>query len=172
MVGGIVNATVSHAPISFVEVQGDEPTWFIAHAPTRVPAPLPLVNGCYLYLYHSLGLRRPQRYLTTLEYRYSYQATSDPESWIFRYEHIREPPEDYGYPISHVHINGKPASYKGERPFSELHLPTGKRVTIELLIRHLVAEHGIRPISEKWEDVLREGEAHFREIQKKRLTPD
>jgi hypothetical protein len=54
--------------------------------------------------------------------------------------------------------------------FRRLHLPTG-RVTIEELLRHLVREHAIGPISDAWETTLREAEEFFEEIQRKRLAP-
>jgi hypothetical protein len=47
-------------------------------------APLPLVNGHYLFLYHLLGLRRKEEYLATLEYRYTDQRTPSDESWSSR----------------------------------------------------------------------------------------
>jgi len=50
-----------------------------------------LVDGSYLFLYHRLGLRRPERFLATLEYIYRYQADASDDSWIFRYEYQREP---------------------------------------------------------------------------------
>ena len=60
----------------------------------------------------------------------------------------------------------------GAKPFPAHHLPTGRRVTVELLLRHLIVEHGIEPISPRWQDVLAESEAHFREIQRKRFQPE
>jgi hypothetical protein len=171
MVGAVVNATISHAPITFVEVEAEAPTWFIAHVGgDKLPLPLPLVNGNYLYLYQVLGLRRKEKYLATLEYRYTYQRTASDESWIFRYEYTREPPDPYPHSLAHVHINASPTSYAGADPFPGLHLPTGRRITVERLIRHLIAEHTITPISPNWEEVIREGEAHFRDVQTKRVT--
>ena len=173
MIGAAVNATVSQAPITFVEVQGLPETWFVAHVDgDKLPTPLPLTNGHYLYIYNLLGLRRKERYLTTLEYRYVYQATPDDESWIFRYEYVREPPEPYPYAREHVHVNASPASYTGAEPFQGLHLPTGRRITIERLVRHLMAEHGIDPISPDWEQAITEAETHFRDIQKKRVVDE
>lgn len=174
MIGAVVNATVSHAPITFVEVQGLAETWFVAHVDgTKLPIPLQLTNGHHLYLYNLLGLRRKERYLATLEYRYVYQATQDDDSWIFRYEYVREPPEPYPYARQHMHVNASPASYTGAEPFPGLlHLPTGTRITIERLVRHLIAEHGINPISPDWETTVADAEAHFREIQKKRMADE
>ena len=89
--GEVINATVSHASIRAIKREGDEFEVFIAHAPTRVPIPMRLVDGSYLFLYHRLGLRRPERFLATLEYIYRYQADASDDSWIFRYEYQREP---------------------------------------------------------------------------------
>lgn len=169
LVGRVVNATISQAPLTFVDYAGAELTGYIAHVANKLPVPLPLANGHYLYLFQLLGLRRKERYLTTLEYRYQYQATSDSTSWIFRYEYIREPPPPYPYPLCHLHINAQPASYTGAKPFDELHLPAGERVTVEAIARHLIVEHGVSPISPNWEAVLEEAEASFREIQRRRV---
>jgi hypothetical protein len=130
---------------------------------------MPLVNGHFLYLYNSLGLRRKERFLATLEYRYWYQATADPNSWIFRYEYLHDPPPGYAYAPCHVHINARPATYTGATPFRDLHLPAGERVTIEALARHLITEHGVIPISPNWEDTVKEAEDHFQDVQRKRL---
>jgi hypothetical protein len=170
LVGRVINCTVSHAPITFVEVESaSSPTWYVAHVCDKVPAPLPLVNGHYLFLYHLLGLRRKERYLTTLEYRYVYQRTCDDDSWIFRYEYVREPGAEFPYSSEHLHVNATPLAYGGPAPFPGLHLPTGRRITIERLVRHLIAEHEINPISEKWEEAVIEGEEHFRDIQRRRI---
>lgn len=168
LVGKIVNCTISHAPITFVEVESDFPTWYVAHVGgDKLPAPLPLVNGCHLYLYQLLGLRRKECYLATLEYRYTYQRTPDDDSWIFRYEYVRDPA--FPYAAEHIHVNATPSSYPGPAPFPDLHLPTGRRITIERLVRHLIAEHGLKPISEGWEQTLAVGEEHFRDIQRRRI---
>jgi hypothetical protein len=153
---------------AYVEITGAEFSCYVAHCPQRKPEPLPLTNGHYLYVYNALGLRRKEKYLATLEYRYWYQATPAEDSWIFRYEYLREPPPGYAYAPCHVHVNARPSSYKGQKPFNDLHLPVGERVTIEAVVRHLIAEHGVTPISPRWEEVLRDAEDHFEDIQRKR----
>lgn len=169
MVGAVLNATISQAPIAFVEVTGAEFGAFVGHCPNKLPEPMPLVNGHYLYLYNALGLRRKERYLATLEYRYWYQATADPNSWIFRYEYLRDPPPGYPFAPCHVHVNARPATYTGAKQFRDLHLPVGERVTIEAIVRHLVTEHGVTPISPNWEDAVKAAEDHFQDVQRKRL---
>ena len=127
-----------------------------------------LVDGSYLFLYHRLGLRRPERFLATLEYIYRYQADASDDSWIFRYEYQREPKPPYDYPLSHLHVNATPGTYGGTKPFDRLHLPAGERVTIESLTRHLVDEHGVGPISPNWRETLARREADWKEIQRRR----
>jgi len=141
---------------------------YIAHVERKAPAPIRLANGHHLFLYHRLGLRREERFLTTLEYGYWYQADESEDSWIIRYEYLREPEPPYRYPRSHVHVNACPAHYKGTKPFKDLHLPAGQRVTIESFLRHLIEEHDVRPISPQWDEILNETEAGFIEIQNKR----
>jgi hypothetical protein len=143
----------------------------VAHCDgAKEPAAMRLENGRFLYLYNLLGLRREQKYLATLEYHYSYQATADPNSWIVRYDYVRDPPPGYAYATAHAHVNAEPASYPGPRPFNDLHLPTGGRVKIEQLLRHLIEEHSIRPLSPTWQQTLDEAEAFFDDIQRKRVT--
>jgi hypothetical protein len=48
--GEVVNATISHAPVSYVEIAGPEFACYVAHCPRVKPEPLPLVNGRFLYL--------------------------------------------------------------------------------------------------------------------------
>lgn len=169
LVGRVVNTALSKAPITFAELEGDDPLGYIAHTAGKLnPAPFRLSNGHYFYMFQKLGLRREERYLTTLEYRYIYQADETNDSWIFRYEYQREPAAGYRYPLSHLHVNATPDAYAGEKPFPELHLPC-ERVTIESVARHLVTEHGVDPISPNWEEELAASEAAFEEIQRNRV---
>jgi hypothetical protein len=131
---------------------------------------LRLEDGSCLFLFQRLNLSRKERYLTTVEYRYVFQAAEDDETQILRYEYEREPEgENYPYPKAHLHVNASPESYSGSKHFPELHIPTS-RVTVEQIARHLVVEHGIGPISDHWETTLLEAEESFREIQRKRLS--
>jgi len=174
LVGRIVNTTVSQCPISFVEVSGPEFGGFVAHCERKAPAPMRLESGRYLFLYQRLGLRREERYLTTLEYKYQYQETEDDDSWVFRYDYQREPGDGYRYPLAHLHINGAPQTYAGHKSFEHLHLPTGHRVTVEDVVRHLLDEHEIPALSVgNWHDVLADAREAFDEIQRRRLIdPD
>jgi hypothetical protein len=168
LVGRVINTTVSQCPVKFVSVEPGAFTGFVGYCPNQYPAPMRLQNDRFLYLYHRLGLRRDERFLTTLEYGYVYQESEDPDSWIFRYEYQREPATGYRYPKAHLHLNADPPGYPGTKPFPKLHIPTG-RVTVEMIVRHLLDEHGLPCISPHWQDVLQQTEADFAEIQRRRL---
>lgn len=172
LIGEAVNATVSQAPIAFVETTDAEVfDGFVAHAPNRVQKPLRLENDNYLLIFQRLCLRREQKFLTTREYRYVYQSSESPNDWIFRFEYEREPEGDNPYPRAHIHLNACPTTYSGAKEFDKLHLPTG-RVTLEDILRHLVIEHAVQPVSPNWEQKLKQTEAAFREIQRKRFQKD
>lgn len=167
----MINTTIAQVPIGFYELERAEFEGYVTHARNKAPSPMLLRNGCYLYLFQRVGLRREARFLTTLEYRYQYQQTEDDDSWIWRYEYQREPGERYPYPRSHVHVNAVPSAYSGRKPFPHLHMPTGDRVTVEDVVRHLVMEHELPVISpNRWQAVLAEASEAFREIQRRRLA--
>lgn len=168
----MVNTTISPCPIKFVELEREDFEALVGYCPRKVPEPMRLANGSYLYAYQRLGLRRPERYLTTLEYHYVYQRTDDDDSWIFRYEYQREPGDKYPYPLAHLHLNAVPEGYPGPKPFPRLHMPTG-RVTIEAVVRHLLDEHAVPALSPNWREMLSAAEGAFKEIQRRRLlNPD
>jgi hypothetical protein len=154
--GRLVNATISKAPMALVRLPGAEFQGFVAHCASRKFAkPMPLTNGNFLYVYQQVGVR--DDLLTPLDHTYTYQATEDDESWIFRYEYLHEQEPGYEYPTAHLHVNAHPDFYDGPRPFPALHLPTNY-VTLESVIRHLVVEHQLGPISTNWESVLENSE--------------
>lgn len=93
-------------------------------------------------------------------YSYRLQTNDARESWLVRWEYYREPPRsDYAYPLAHVHFNGALADGTAA---GRLHVPT-RRVPLELIVWHLVAEWGAQPKGEDWKAVLRESIAGFDE---------
>ena len=42
-------------------------------------------------------------------------------------EFQREPPPEYDYPQSHIHVNAEPEHYNGMKPYRNLHILTGRR---------------------------------------------
>lgn len=87
----------------------------------------------------------------TRAYSYRLQADATRESWLIRWEYFRACPRpDYAYPLAHVHLNGR---FVDGRPIERLHVPT-RRVPLELVIWHLVAEWGVESKSDDWQQVL------------------
>jgi len=84
---------------------------------------------------------------------YRLQAEASPKSWLIRWDYIRDPSQsEYAYPRAHVHVN---ATFADGMPVGRLHIPTGP-VGLELVIRHLIADWGVKPRSEDWEAILEE----------------
>ena len=101
--------------------------------------------------------------LRTIKYRYAIfrddTLQSDP---IFRFEY--ESPSmqpDFPYCRNHLHLHPDfDDGIVGISP-SELHIPTGW-VTIESVIRFLIAELAVAPLSASWREVLQESEEQFK----------
>lgn len=87
----------------------------------------------------------------TESYGYRLQAGDAINSWLIRWEYHRHPPrDDYPYTPAHVHVNG---AFADGRPTGPLHLPT-RRVPLELVIWHLLAEWGVDSRTEDWRHLL------------------
>jgi hypothetical protein len=102
--------------------------------------------------------------LKILEYRYRIQRTAsiDDEAEV-RFEYISSF-IDPGFPYSRSHVQFH-RDYQGVRDGfapNKLHIPTGW-VTIERVIRFLIADLGVPPLIETWEEELRKSEAVTRE---------
>jgi hypothetical protein len=89
---------------------------------------------------------------------FSLQADASRKSWLIRWDYVREPSEsDHAYPRAHVHVN---ATFADGAPVGRLHVPTGP-VGLELVIRHLITDWGVKPRSDDWETILDESVAGF-----------
>lgn len=82
---------------------------------------------------------------------YRLPADESVESWLIRWEYYRAPPRsDYSYPLAHVHVN---AAFADGSTVGRLHIPT-RRVPLELVIWHLIAEWDIAPRLDDWRALL------------------
>ncbi len=94
----------------------------------------------------------------TESYVYRLQADASESSWLMRWEYFREPPvADYPYPPAHVHVNG---TFPGGEPIAGQHIPA-PRMPLELVIRYLISDRGVKPRSEDWEAILEDSAAGF-----------
>jgi hypothetical protein len=114
----------------------------------KAPLELDGVSLC-LFVKHVVAIE-DGRYRTD-SYSYRLQPDWSPKSWLIRWEYVRDPPRgDYAYPPAHVHTN---ATFADGTPAGRLHVPTGP-VSLELVLRHLIADWNVKPRTEDWEDIL------------------
>lgn len=93
-------------------------------------------------------------------YTYRLQSGDETKSWLIRWEYHREPPRgDYEYSLAHVHVHGQ---FPDGEPIDRLHIPT-RRVPLELVVWHLIAEWGVESKTDDWQAILTESIEGFDE---------
>lgn len=94
----------------------------------------------------------------TESYVYRLQADESPKSWLIRWEYRRDPPrKNYPYPLAHLHVNG---TLPDGTPIDHDHIPA-PRMPLELVIRYLISDRGVKPRTADWEAILKESAADF-----------
>lgn len=125
--------------------------------------PMHLRGGGYLRLTMSLDVLGDRGHLRVREASFQYQTRASDDSWVFRYDFLREGPGPY--PPAHLQVNGAlPGSTPDlpARALPDVHFPTG-RLSIEAVIR-LLAEQCDVPTAEPsavWRPVLAVSERRF-----------
>jgi hypothetical protein len=154
----VLNGTVSDARLSLL-ARAHSPTRFLV-ACIQAGRPVPFaLHGTTLRLYVEHEVDATNGKAHTASYRYVLQADETHESWLARWEYVRERPRGYPYALGHVHVRGEFAHASGTdlatKALERLHLPTA-RVAFELVLRHLIAEWRVQPKTERWEQILEE----------------
>jgi hypothetical protein len=128
-----------------------------------------LNDGTWLFAAQTLGVRESERapagqlWLTTLKYKYRWQADESDASWIIRWEYARTP-RRANEPRAHLHVNAQPPAFQqNEKAFHRLHIPAG-RVGIEDVASFLLHDQGVRASSPNADEVIEEARATFRRI--------
>jgi hypothetical protein len=113
--------------------------------------PLRLRRG-YLSVLMSLDTTGDEGYLRVLKSSFQYSTTGERADWVFRYDFLRSPDNDY--PGAHLQVNGDLVEMAGrpDRHLPDLHFPVG-RVSLEGVVRLLVEQFDV-PANET-EDVWR-----------------
>ncbi len=99
-----------------------------------------------------------------LEYRYRIQGTPllEDEAEV-RFEYVSSDIDpDFSYSRHHVQFHRDSQSASSDFSLSKFHIPTGG-VTIEQVIRFLIADLSVPPLTEHWKEELRESEKLTRE---------
>jgi hypothetical protein len=115
-------------------------------------APLELHGtGVHLFVRHVIVVKDGD--YSTESYAYRLQADESADSWLIRWEYQREPlSSDYPYVRAHVHVRG---AFPDGKQAGGLHIPT-RRVPLELVLWHLIAEWGVKPKRDDWQQQLEE----------------
>jgi len=125
-----------------------------------------LRNGAYLAVYFSLFRERCE---TGIRLKVSasslqYQGGPERESWIFRYDYLRNP--ENHYPAAHLHVRARfcdQAETGHGTSVENIHFPTD-RWKLESVIQLLIEEFGIEPAVEYWRALLAGAAAPFDKI--------
>jgi hypothetical protein len=147
---GVLNRTVSDSRLSITPIAGYPDAFELIRVVDGANASLEL-GGTTARLYVRLVVVVEDGRCRTESYAYRLQADGSMGSWLVRWEYVRDPPpSDSAYPRAHVHVNGK---FPDEAPIGRLHIPT-RRMSLELIVRHLITDWDVKPRSDGWEAIL------------------
>jgi hypothetical protein len=109
--------------------------------------------------------------LKTKEYSYRILDTNDPRAnAILRWEYVSDAPPD-GFCRHHVQINTGVGLSGGLLDMNRAHSPSGW-VTIEELLRFIIVDLGVVPVTRNWPEVIEASEKRFyEEFTSKRYHP-
>ena len=103
----------------------------------------------------------------TVDYAYRLASADEKAARLLRWEYFRQPPQaNYPYPLAHLHVNGQLAS-GGAVMLPKLHIPT-RRVPLEMVLWHLIAEWGVKPKQDDWRQLL---EDSIEDFERRRGAP-
>lgn len=155
----VLNRTISDSRLSLVELPRTPGVFELARRVGQASAPLEL-HGTPARLFVRQVIEVVGGHCQVESYSYRLQRDDSRESWLLRWEYFREPPRaDYPYAPAHVHLNG---NFADGQPAERLHTPT-RRVPLELVAWHLIAEWGVRSKIAAWRQLLVESIEGFDE---------
>lgn len=149
---GVLNRAVSDSRLSVTPIAGYPDAFEVVRIVDGDDASLEL-DGTTARLYVRQVIVVDDARCRMESYVYRLQADESPKSWLIRWEYTREPSRaDYSYPRAHLHVNG---SFFDGAPVGRLHIPT-ERLSLELVVRHLITDWDVKPRSDSWEAILDE----------------
>jgi hypothetical protein len=155
----VLNRTISDSRLSLIPLPGDPDAFELTRLVEGSSAPLEL-HGTSARLFVRQIIVVVDGHCQTESYSYRLQADESLASWLIRWEYHREPPRpDYAYPAAHVHFHG---TFSDGAHADRLHVPT-RRVPLELIAWHLIAEWGVESKTDDWMPLLAESVAGFDE---------
>lgn len=163
-----LNKILTHARLRFVVRHAKQEQTFLSFFDSQgepIAVSLPS-SPWYLFLGQRLqAVPEDKNYtLRILTYQYRIQRTpSAHDEAEVRFEYV-SPATDPNFPYSRHHVQFHHDFHEVREGFSlqKLHIPTGG-ITIAQVIRFLIADLGVPPLTEQWDEVLRESEKQFQE---------
>lgn len=155
----MLNSTVSDARLSLLTRPAASARYRIACVHDARPVAFAM-HGTSLRLYVEHEVDVADAIAHTASYRYVLQASDTPDSWLLRWEYLRERPSGYVYPLGHLHVRAGLPGDVATKPLERLHIPTA-RVAVELVLRHLITEWGIQPKTDDWWSILEDSLSGF-----------
>jgi len=165
---GVLNKVLTHYRLRFViRHTKQEQTSLSFFDDQREPVAVPLPpSPWYLFLGQRLqAVPERRRYiLRTLEYKYRIQlVSSTQEEAVVRFEYVSRDVDPLArWCRHHVQFHRDYRGAPGNLSLSKHHVPTGW-VTIEEVIRFLITDLGVPPLTDRWDEELRRSEEQFRE---------
>jgi hypothetical protein len=155
---GALNKTVTDSRLSVRPILGHDADAFELTRVVqedRVPLELDGTTAC---LFVRLLVVVQAGRCRTEFYTYRLQADSSRDSWLIRWDYRRDPPlADYAYPTAHVHVN---SFFADGAPVAPIHVAT-PRLPLELVVRNLISDWGVKPRTDDWLTILQESAADF-----------
>ena len=135
--------------------------------PSNNPIPLKTRSGKSLYLriQQQGEIIKDRRYgrrhyrVTTRSYHYVLSQDVESKQPIVVWDW--HPGTSPGHPYAHIHVAVNDPGAKGTR----LHIPTGRRVTIEQIIIFLINDMDVTPATDNWRDIVDEHQLRFDTFQ-------
>jgi hypothetical protein len=161
----VLNSTVPDARLSLVSRPYSPTRFLIACVQDARPVPFGLHDTALrLYVEHEVDAADNKAH--TASHRYVLQSDDAHDSWLVRWEYLRERSPGYPCALGHVHVHANFAAQAGAdlavRSLSRLHLPTA-RVAFEAVVRHLIAEWSVQAKSDGWAEILDDSLVRFEE---------
>jgi hypothetical protein len=154
---GALNRTVTDSRLSVRPIAGYPDAFRLARIVDGSDVPLEM-DGQTAWLFAEHVVVVEDEKCRTESYSYRLQADASPGSWLIRWEYVREPPRaEYAYPRAHVHVNG---FFADGAPLARVHIATA-RLPLELVVRNLISDWGVKPRTEHWLGILEESAEGF-----------
>jgi hypothetical protein len=121
-------------------------------------------RGIHLYLGQTIEAVRKGDEIRPRTLAYAYRIAEGPEladRWMVRWEYNSRERLDALHPRHRCHLPGSVQVGRREMRLDKLHIPTGW-VTVEEVIRFLIHELKVKPLSKDWDTRLIRSEEQFR----------